>query len=153
MPENQDARRERLVQRLRELQARTHIQEQPFASDKPYVGRFIVFLREKWNSVAAKWYVRPLLRQQNLYNQAVTQTIQEFIEMQTERLDELEQRVMGGEDDVTLLTRTSAEGEYRAGQWRKQMTQEWADLVGRLSRLEEMLAAMNSEGGDESDRG
>jgi hypothetical protein len=123
----------RLRQRLSDLRAMGHIRERPFVSTKPVIGRFLVFVREMWNSVAAKWYVRPMLRQQNTFNQAVAEMI---IDLQ-QRLDEMDQRAISADQDVTLLVRKLAEGEYRLRQWETQAVQERADLARRLSRLEE----------------
>jgi hypothetical protein len=138
------AEEEQLNRRLRELWSRAHIKEQPFASDKPIIGRLIVFIREKWNSVAARWYVRPMLHQQNLFNQAATRMIQELLE----RSDELDRRVIGSDQDLTLLARKVAEGEYEMRQWDRRVMKERDDLARRLSRLETMLA--RSPGTEES---
>jgi hypothetical protein len=48
------------------------IEEKPFRSDKPVVGPLIVRLRALWNSISTKWYVRPLIEQQNAVNQRLT---------------------------------------------------------------------------------
>jgi hypothetical protein len=44
------------------------LKEHVFSSDLPILGRVIASLRKAWNSVATKWYVRPLLHQQTLFN-------------------------------------------------------------------------------------
>jgi GT2 family glycosyltransferase len=44
------------------------LQEQPFASRVPVFGRAIVAFRNLWNSVATKWYVRPMAHQQSVFN-------------------------------------------------------------------------------------
>ncbi len=124
---------ERLRQRLSDLRTMGHVRERPFVSTKPVIGRLIVFVREMWNSVAAKWYVRPMLSQQNIFNQ----TIAEMIIDLHQRLDEMDQRAISADQDVTLLARKVAEGEYRLRQWETQAVQERADLAKRLSRLEE----------------
>jgi hypothetical protein len=155
MPENQEKWSERLRQRLDDLHARAHIQERPFTSDKPIVGRLIVFIRETWNSIAARWYVRPMLHQQNLFNQTVTQMAQELLEtvrvlQQTQadlasQLEELDQRVIGGDRDITLLARKIAEGEYRLRKWEERASRERTELAHNLSRLEEMLSQGEGE--------
>jgi septin family protein len=144
-----DERGEQLMQLLSELQAKAHIRERPFVSDKPIIGRLIVFVREKWNSVAAKWYVRPMMHQQNTFNQAVVQVTQELLEAIRAMHDELDQRVINGDRDVTLLARKIAEGEYRLRQWEERAAKERAELAQQLSRLEEMLATR--EGGDQGE--
>ena len=44
------------------------LQEQPFHSDKPLVGRLLVWLRTLWNNVATRWYVIPIIQQQTNIN-------------------------------------------------------------------------------------
>jgi hypothetical protein len=136
-------------QRFRELQASAHIRERPFVSHVPIVGRFIAFFREKWNSVSTKWYVRPMLHQQNIFNQTVVQTIQEMLEVHQEMLEAqsdlnrdlelIEERIVSGDRDATLLARKVAEGEYRARARERQTAKEWAALARRLAELEKTL--------------
>ena len=44
------------------------LEERPFTSNAPIIGALIARFRELWNNVATKWYVRPLLSQQNQIN-------------------------------------------------------------------------------------
>jgi len=44
------------------------LREQPFYSDKPVLGRLIVWFRTLWNNVATRWYVLPLIQQQTAIN-------------------------------------------------------------------------------------
>ncbi len=67
-----------LQQHLSEAAALYQIQEQPFQSHIPLLGRLIVWFRERWNRVAAKWYVRPLIQQQVHFNAAVVRTLQDL---------------------------------------------------------------------------
>ncbi len=57
---------------------RWELEERPFTSSVPVVGGLIVAVRNVWNSVAAKWYVRPLLEQQNQYNRLFAELIDHF---------------------------------------------------------------------------
>ena len=52
--------------------------ERPFTSSAPVIGPVIVFVRNAWNSVAAKWYVRPMVEQQNQYNKLFAELIDHF---------------------------------------------------------------------------
>jgi hypothetical protein len=64
------------------LLAKAQVVERPFHSDVPLLGPLIARLRGLWNSVATKWYVRPLLQQQNDFNLAVAQrmeVIEEYV--------------------------------------------------------------------------
>jgi GT2 family glycosyltransferase len=71
--------RAKLLETLRANQA---IHEQPFTSQVPVVGRLIVSVRNLWNSVAAKWYVRPMLHQQNVFNAQVVGYLQALEELE-----------------------------------------------------------------------
>jgi SAM-dependent methyltransferase len=64
-----------LRQHLDQVEALQQVHEQPFLSTIPLVGRLIAWFRERWNRVAAKWYVRALLQQQNHFNAAVSQAL------------------------------------------------------------------------------
>jgi hypothetical protein len=51
------------------------LKEQPFRSDKPLVGRLLVWFRTLWNNVATRWYVIPLIQQQtNINHRLQTET-------------------------------------------------------------------------------
>ena len=135
-------------QRVRELRAKAHVRERPFVSHAPLIGRFIAFFREKWNSIAAKWYVRPMLHQQNIFNQAVVQTIQEMLEAQADLdryLELVEERIVSSDRDATLLARKIAEGEYRARERERQTAEEQAALARRLAELERTLIHSNED--------
>ena len=51
------------------------VKEQEFASQTPLLGSFIVWFRTQWNNVATKWYVRPLLLQQNEFNRLASHSL------------------------------------------------------------------------------
>ena len=57
------------------LRATTTLQEYRFRSQVPLIGPLIVRFRELWNGVATKWYVRPLIQQQNEINQQFVATL------------------------------------------------------------------------------
>jgi GT2 family glycosyltransferase len=73
---------------LDELDDLWEVQEQPFESSLPLLGPLIVLLRSTWNSVATKWYVRPLLRKQVQFNGAVVRAIRGAGDMQAHIWDE-----------------------------------------------------------------
>jgi hypothetical protein len=58
-----------------ELMDLWEIREQPFSSQVPIVGHWVSVFRELWNSVATKWYVRPMLAQQVQFNGAVVRAL------------------------------------------------------------------------------
>jgi hypothetical protein len=132
-----------------ELQSRATVRERPFVSHLPIIGRFVALFRETWNSVAAKWYVRSILQQQNLFNQTVVQVVQELHDY----LDQTEEQIIYSDRDVTMLARKVAEGEYRLRQWEERAARERADLAERLSRFEEMMKTEDPQGQAEDDQG
>lgn len=54
---------------LDELRVAVTLREHRFRSHVPFFGPLIAWFRELWNSVSTKWYVRPLIQQQNEINQ------------------------------------------------------------------------------------
>lgn len=148
-------------QRLGELHAMAHIQERPFASDIPIIGRLIVLVREMWNSVAAKWYVRPMVHQQVLFNQRVVVMVQglletnvglyqrlhetnQQLEQTNQQLEQVEARLMSADRDVTCLARYAADAQYRTRQKEHQAAKERSTLARRLAEHKDALAALDS---------
>lgn len=64
------------------LMEKAHVMERPFISETAVIGGLIVRFRQLWNNMAAKWYIRPLLQQQNEFNQLIAHSVYE----QSERL-------------------------------------------------------------------
>ena len=61
----------------------THVLEYPYTrSVGPVVGRFLVFARKAVFHLFLKWFSRPVLEQQNLYNQTVSRLLQELLQAQ-----------------------------------------------------------------------
>lgn len=54
-----------------EMREQSVVRETPFTSQLPVLGRLIVTLRYAWNWMSTKWYVLPLVRQQNSFNALV----------------------------------------------------------------------------------
>lgn len=78
--------RARLLQSLEDSQT---LREHVFASEVPVVGGLIAAVRRLWNSVATKWYVRPILQQQSAFNEETVRYLQN-----------LERRLEGQSRDV-----------------------------------------------------
>lgn len=55
------------------MMAEAEVVERPFASTTPLIGPLLARFRSGWNSIATKWYVRPLLAQQNQFNRLVAE--------------------------------------------------------------------------------
>ncbi len=60
------------------LMGKSQVKELPFHSELPVAGKLISWFRETWNNVAAKWYVRPMLVQQNEFNRLMVQYLQDL---------------------------------------------------------------------------
>ena len=72
------------------------LQEYQFASSLPLVGRFVSGVRSAINSLATKWVVQSLIRQQNKFNAATARALGESVELNRwllERVETLEARV------------------------------------------------------------
>lgn len=67
---------------LEELNRRWVIREIPFTSSIPVIGGLIVAVRNFWNWMSTKWYVRGLLQQQIEFNAWV---VRAFNDMNVER--------------------------------------------------------------------
>ena len=109
---------------------KAEVREHSFASDAPLVGPLIARFREAWNSVAAKWYVRPLLQQQNLFNRLVV-----------ERLHDQELRLVEQDREQVALTHDLAELTVQLAQANRLLS----SIDRRLERLEEHLQESGSE--------
>ncbi|NIR25415.1 MAG: hypothetical protein GWO10_01480, partial [candidate division Zixibacteria bacterium] len=57
------------------LQTHWQIEERPFQSHVPVVGPGIAAFRQAWNNVSTRWYVLPMIQQQNVFNWATLNLI------------------------------------------------------------------------------
>lgn len=97
------------------------LQPQPFFSGIPLFGRVIVWVRSAWNSVSTRWYIEPLIRQQNEFNQGTVyefQALRNDLEMLRQELqvlaftqqqhrtmlDEISERVIVSDREIVTLT-------------------------------------------------
>ncbi len=156
-------------EKIAELRASSVVVERPFVSDVPILGPLIVFVRRAWNNVAARWFVLPLVQQQNRFNQMVVDAVRESlrswarldkridtldarldemlakIDRVDQHLDQLDLRLISSDRDMTSLARKIAEREYKVREWKGQAARERDDLVHRLDRFEEMLLELTDE--------
>jgi hypothetical protein len=108
---------------IAKLEAKQTVREQPFRSDKPIIGPLIAWFRTMWNSVATRWYVLPLVQQQNEFNALVVAYVRDTLE-------EMDQRLVDLDRDQTLLTRNVAELSYRLIRLDQLLTSVEAQLRG-----------------------
>ena len=59
------------------LETKAIVEERPFVSQVPIIGKIIAQLRTVWGNIAMKQYVRELLWQQNEFNQLITTYLNE----------------------------------------------------------------------------
>ncbi|MBW8877983.1 MAG: hypothetical protein JF614_23720 [Acidobacteria bacterium] len=73
------------------LKAREYVQEPVAFSHRPRWGRLIVFVRKAFFHVFLKWFLRPVLEQQNGFNQAAARLIEDLVEANDRTARELRQ--------------------------------------------------------------
>jgi hypothetical protein len=83
------------------------IREVPFASQVPVLGKMIVAIRSLWNSMATKWYVRPMIHQQNVFNEQVAN----YLGLLSRDLELLSRDVAENIRELTTLAEHSARPE------------------------------------------
>jgi hypothetical protein len=81
-----------LRQRLESLAVKSRVREQPFESHVPIFGPAVVRFRQLWNWMSTIWYVRPLVQQQNDFNQALIDFLLYVTNFSTTALDEAAER-------------------------------------------------------------
>ncbi len=64
---------------LNDLERKMVLRERPFTSHVPLFGPLIVRIRTLWNWMSTRWYVLPLIQQQNEFNRAVVQALNEML--------------------------------------------------------------------------
>ncbi len=73
------------------LKQREYVQEPVPFSHRPGLGRFIVLARKAVHKLFLKWLTRPLLEQQNGFNQASARLIEDLVESRERAARELRQ--------------------------------------------------------------
>ena len=112
--------------RLAWLQEKGWLEEQPFTSSVPLFGPLIVWIRSAWNSVAAKWVIRPVIQQQNEFNDLIVQQMSSFESQVFEQVIEQDR-------EQTVLIREMGELSLQLNQ----MIRMLEVIDGRLAGLEE----------------
>ncbi|MBN1140004.1 MAG: glycosyltransferase family 2 protein, partial [Anaerolineae bacterium] len=88
---------------LHDLEAAQTLQEQPFVSTVPVFGKLIAAIRSLWNSVSTKWYVRPIMQQQTVFNSQVVRYL-DAVSGHLERLDQAMDQIGRAIDQIGLAT-------------------------------------------------
>lgn len=111
--------------------------ERPFTSPTPLIGPLLARFRSGWNSIATKWYVRPLLAQQNGFNHLVVERFGE----QEERFGEQDGRLMAQDRQQTQHSHDLAEIIALLIQIGHRVT----DLDRRLTDIEKQMILTQQE--------
>lgn len=106
---------------LAELRRRARLQEYQFTSAVPLIGPLIAWFRHAWNSVATKWYVRPLMAQQTAMNLALVDQLEKLQGVAAVTATEMETWFVDEDREQTCLTRHIAELELRT-RWQGRQT-------------------------------
>lgn len=72
------------------------LEEPDFSSETPLIGGWIVRLRQLWNWMSTKWYVRPIIKQQSTVNGQIAILLLEmeaWINEKNQTITNLEARV------------------------------------------------------------
>jgi hypothetical protein len=73
------------------LKTREYVQEPVAFSHRARWGKLIVFVRKAFYKVFLKWFTRPVLEQQNGFNQAAARMIEDLVETRERDARELRQ--------------------------------------------------------------
>lgn len=68
--------------KLVELTSKEYIQEPINVSPRPVVGRLLVFARKAVFHLFMKWFLRPVVEQQNGFNQTASRLLQDLVQSQ-----------------------------------------------------------------------
>ncbi len=124
------------------LQSKQQLRERPFASRMPVVGPLIARFRAAWNSIATQWYVRPLLQQQNEFNELVVAAIaaqDAELRDQAAQLRDLERRL--GAKAIRLDELQARIHDHDA--WLIVQDREQSEFVRDLAELRLLVVQMN----------
>jgi len=100
---------------LAELKNRQEIHERSFVSGAPIIGPLIVWIRTLWNNIATRWYVLPLVQQQNEFNRQLVATLEDI----REHLAALEENLADLDSDQMDSAKDIAETRYQLIRLRK----------------------------------
>lgn len=87
---------------LVELQRHEYLQDPVCVSPRPVIGPLVVLARKVFFKLFVKWYVHPIVQQQNRFNQMARQLLQELFEEQDRlgrELDRLAGELEAARDD------------------------------------------------------
>ncbi|HEX7181952.1 MAG TPA: hypothetical protein VF756_08930 [Thermoanaerobaculia bacterium] len=80
-----------------ELTSKEYIREPINVSPRPVIGSLLVFVRKAIFHLFMKWYLRPVVEQQNDFNQTASRLVQDLVQSQEKlarQLRELDARLL-----------------------------------------------------------
>lgn len=107
-------------------------QEHPLRSNRPILGFLITALRTFLNKLSTKWYVRPLLQQQNKFNYY---TLQQMIRLQGFMQEVNAETSLMGQQHAWLIAQ---------GQEQDELVHDLGEIAVQLHLLQKQLAELNS---------
>jgi hypothetical protein len=113
---------------LSQLEEKWQVEERPFQSGTAVMGGAIRWLRERWNNVSTKWYVRAILQQQNEFNRLTVQHLQEI----QGQMEDVNGRLVAQDRDQSDLAHDVGELTAQLVQTNRLLQ----SIDDRLSRLE-----------------
>ena len=138
------------------LRTRAVLQEHRFSSSAPVVGPLIAWLRERWNNIATKWYVRPLIQQQSEFNLLAVERLANLeirLVEQAAHLDRLSRLAEAHEARLValelsrneLLIRSDEHDAWLIDQDHDQvgLTRSQAEISARIVQIERVLAEID----------
>lgn len=121
-----------IADRFADLQARAVVVEKPFISHMPVLGPLIAFVRRTWNSVATRWFVLPMVQQQNEFNQLVVDALRRSLTASAQlgsRLEDVDARMQ--------------EADARLGEAQAKMDETKRYLDARVREAEQHLEQLD----------
>jgi hypothetical protein len=119
---------------LEQLQEKWQVEERPFRSQTAVIGPFIAGLRNAWNSVATKWYVRAIVQQQNEFNRLAVDQLEEMQSRFEALIEEQNGRLIAQDRDQSALTHDLGE-----------LTAQLIQTNRLLQSIDERLARLEKE--------
>lgn len=113
---------------IAQMQEKWQVEEQPFQSETAVIGPLIAWVRGVWNSVSTKWYVRPIVQQQNQFNYLTVRQLEEV----AARFEDLNGRLLAQDKEQSAVI-------HDVGQLTTQLIQTnrlLKSIDERLARLE-----------------
>ncbi|MBX6773536.1 MAG: hypothetical protein IRY83_17595, partial [Chloroflexi bacterium] len=121
------------------LQTGSQIREPSFRSAVPMLGPLIVRIRRLWNWMSTRWYVRPIIDQQNAFNALIVEALQ-AVELSLQAVEASaaaaeEQGIRQGADLARIAERLA------------QIEEQTAQIAERLAVLERLARASSDAAG------